>query len=1366
MQHVYGILKPFYKDGKSKEGKDVLNFFSSNGSSNAPEICQALLDADILVPKSSPSSKQFDSKISYDLVDPNLVKSRNPSMASLSALSRALSSSFSADRLSSMGSFSAILNDLNMDDAPLAEYSSTSDVRSPVEAVAASLNGKRGPDESKKHTSKSSSSKGNSKQAFEVSLCIPTTETRFDANNAAFVVYGIRFSISPLGTPLLSRNRAEPSLETERTSTSDDDDKDSSSSKLDPSGAELASSSSVSDRSSAVSSTSAFPSSLAVPLKQKQWTVWHRYSHFHELHKCLAKRFKIASTLKAVTAPVIVTPVSTLSKGSFENSKPSPTSLLVDIAPNQYYRGRHKSSSSSGDSQHSPDQPPSLPEFPGRRFTSIFGNALSAEKVEDRRIKLEQYLIQLLLQPFVWQCDELISFLDDDDHTLSMHVNHSRLLATQRMLALAAISNAKKTSAISTKLMHTWNEVGEVSRRIEKIEEILDQSGLGQARPFEDSDAHLLQRSTSVMDGAASSGSPVGGLPLTSARIQPIANAAHAYLMSFGLRSPHLSKATVVSQLPAGLSFGGANLPLASREASEPLSLSPSSDQVAELLRWFFGSPSQDAVHSESLQPSSSSSSSKSPERVSPSQAKHWLKRINAIRPLVRAHHFSNMSSAGSVVGSITSGITHERLGKEGSGPRTQGSAARGNGRPRIDSSGHSRTELSEMLGGHIVQSLPSMHEVHSLPDSDSIDDASPVDIAAVEVASFVCDKVVTPAGYLSLMSAVELPETMPLKVDAPTNVNPSPSSPTPTANSHFDQVQQALLNHVDSIISCVAPTEAAKAKRSRVVSFIQDIIQNAIGAESFPSGSFATSTYLPSGDIDMVCFINQKQELDWFIRVTEALCAVSISTDSQGQSPKMSNAKSSKPLCANPNQLVVRNVVFINAEHKLVRCIVDNLSVDISANSLNAISAVCLINAVDEWVGENHLFKRSLLLLKAWAEFESADLCGFNVKDSVGGGFSTYTLATLLIHVFNTWTVPIRHPLLALWAFFETFAEFNWGSYVVSVHESKHLWAPTSKAASEAASYISLPSQQSDGTRGPCSSLRMLPFALFAASAVSSDKLEASLEPRNANILDPAAPWNNLGRSVSRKGATALASALRIARSRLHTVLSIAQQAAAHGGLGTQEGRAFLDASLACLNALFLRTVCWYCLGDGWREDTLVHPLDGGGASERAARLAGLRPPPVPLHPPFPLAGFGYDASEINYAATYAGVVMAHHVIPSSLSALLVRILLQGAANANANATTSTTVSNSPTASSQPAPTYAVPVGELGKVLLEQSYAPELSRVLRERYGGLKKFLEEQNTLFYVRSDHPFNPNVELQPATGSLSFKEIVLRMIFREN
>ena len=69
----------------------------------------------------------------------------------------------------------------------------------------------------------------------------------------------------------------------------------------------------------------------------------------------------------------------------------------------------------------------------------------------------------------------------------------------------------------------------------------------------------------------------------------------------------------------------------------------------------------------------------------------------------------------------------------------------------------------------------------------------------------------------------------------------------------------------------------------------------------------------------------------------------------------------------------------------------------------------------------------------------------------------------------------------------------------------------------------------------------------------------------------------------------------------------------------------------------------------------------------------------------------------------------------------------------------------------------WCLPVGEIGKLLQEATSNSGLSSTLKEKFGGLKRFLEKFPEVFLVSTDHRFNPLVYLRSAL-SPEQKELV--------
>jgi hypothetical protein len=78
--------------------------------------------------------------------------------------------------------------------------------------------------------------------------------------------------------------------------------------------------------------------------------------------------------------------------------------------------------------------------------------------------------------------------------------------------------------------------------------------------------------------------------------------------------------------------------------------------------------------------------------------------------------------------------------------------------------------------------------------------------------------------------------------------------------------------------------------------------------------------------------------------------------------------------------------------------------------------------------IGKKHLFKRSIILVKAWCYYESRIL-GAN-----HGLISTYDLETLVLYIFHLFHASLRGPLEVLFRFLDYFSKFDWDNYCVSI--------------------------------------------------------------------------------------------------------------------------------------------------------------------------------------------------------------------------------------------------------------------------------------------------------------------------------------------
>ncbi|XP_042505017.1 uncharacterized protein LOC122081795 isoform X1 [Macadamia integrifolia] len=305
-------------------------------------------------------------------------------------------------------------------------------------------------------------------------------------------------------------------------------------------------------------------------------------------------------------------------------------------------------------------------------------------------------------------------------------------------------------------------------------------------------------------------------------------------------------------------------------------------------------------------------------------------------------------------------------------------------------------------------------------------------------------------------------------------------------------------------LIDCIQPNAPSEERRNAVADYVQRLIMKCFSCQVFTFGSVPLKTYLPDGDIDLTAFSkNQNLKDTWANEVRDML----------ENEEKSENA-----------EFRVKEVQYIQAEVKIIKCLVENIVVDISFNQLGGLCTLCFLEEVDHLINGNHLFKRSIILIKAWCYYESRILGAHH------GLISTYALETLVLYIFNVFNNNFSGPLEVLYRFLEFFSNFDWDNFCVS------LWGPVPVS--------SLPDTTAEPPRKDGGELLLNKRFLDACSsvyAVFPNGQENQGQPflsKHFNVIDPLRTNNNLGRSVSKGNFFRIRSAFAFGAKRLARLL------------------------------------------------------------------------------------------------------------------------------------------------------------------------------------------------------------------------------------
>ncbi|KAL3850536.1 hypothetical protein ACJIZ3_012418 [Penstemon smallii] len=327
---------------------------------------------------------------------------------------------------------------------------------------------------------------------------------------------------------------------------------------------------------------------------------------------------------------------------------------------------------------------------------------------------------------------------------------------------------------------------------------------------------------------------------------------------------------------------------------------------------------------------------------------------------------------------------------------------------------------------------------------------------------------------------------------------------PPPDPMSFSEECLSAAEEAAEEVVNCVRPTLDTQETRRDVIDYIQRLIKSHLGCEVFPYGSVPLKTYLPDGDIDLTALKGPYAEESLAHDVLAVLQAEEQNENAEYQ---------------------VKDTQFIDAEVKLVKCLVRDIVIDISFNQLGGLSTLCFLEQVDRIVGRNHLFKRSIILVKSWCYFESRILGAHH------GLISTYALETLVLYIFHMFHSSLSGPLAVLYRFLKYYSQFDWENYCIS------LKGPVCRSSLPDI-VVKLPES---GWNDLMLSEEYLEncMEMFSLPLRGLEEKPKSFQAKHLNIIDPLKENNNLGRSVHRGNFYRIRSAFKYGTRKLCQVLS-----------------------------------------------------------------------------------------------------------------------------------------------------------------------------------------------------------------------------------
>ena len=574
---------------------------------------------------------------------------------------------------------------------------------------------------------------------------------------------------------------------------------------------------------------------------------------------------------------------------------------------------------------------------------------------------------------------------------------------------------------------------------------------------------------------------------------------------------------------------------------------------------------------------------------------------------------------------------------------------------------------------------------------------------------------------------------------------------PRGTNEANVEAITRANAS-INTVINLLSPCVGSEAMRHKIVTYISDMVNSVLGVQSFAIGHLPLKTYLAEDRLEMTVIVPKSRDEDWFIELNQALLSNSRTKERRGS--KSESDEDDAPL--HPVETAASKLglncgeVNFNPDTRLLRCRINGSQVEISGNRLDELTLVALFENVDRAVGKDHLFKKTLILIKAWATYESRSFTGRNFMDIVSG----YALAVMVVSIFNKHHSKLHTPLQALAVFFLVFSKFDFENAALTFTGE----IPAHDISRFASSFPMHAAQSLVTARK---------VKEYSESYMESKRSGGGSRytPGIVNILDPLDPTANLASTLTIDDAAEIKRLLEHGAKSLKPLLDHIQ-ADADKVMRTWpvppqhiNPHTNFDTSAARIESFFSQ--CLASLGSGWRVDVdyVANPVSKETMSPSMMRSVSVNVLSAPL-----INGDDDNDWDSTYKSTASKVLNKNgptmrkfdeskssrspgdmlitdlKSVDASLHYCALLLLSKVTEPALVTLTSVLLKERGP-----------LPVGEIGKLLQEATSNPGIKNVIKERFNGLKKFLKRHPSEFFIDSNHQFNPNVYATSAMPS---------------
>ena len=257
--------------------------------------------------------------------------------------------------------------------------------------------------------------------------------------------------------------------------------------------------------------------------------------------------------------------------------------------------------------------------------------------------------------------------------------------------------------------------------------------------------------------------------------------------------------------------------------------------------------------------------------------------------------------------------------------------------------------------------------------------------------------------------------------------------------------VAELLPGHAEALeplLLKIMPHETQARYRTSAVRLLKKHLRKALQCNILEVGLHAVRSFLPTDALRLSVVLSGRLEPHWQTLARDGLVKSSQQTQSNTSTPTSSSTSSSS---ADATAAAAAAAAGGETKHQLkhveivktpsgggfrVTCVCDATDVEISLNSRSDVCMLAFFEEVAHLVGQNNLFKRSLLLIRAWWVYEAAAY----VETSIKHYLSDFNITVMVCAIFNQFHARISSPLQALCLFLAEYSAYDGATHAITL--------------------------------------------------------------------------------------------------------------------------------------------------------------------------------------------------------------------------------------------------------------------------------------------------------------------------------------------